>query len=317
MKDVQKLIDEKQDLNKELSDGRTVLHQKAFAGKLMAVQALVENGANVVACDKEGFSPLHMACRTGSLETVQFLLANQAHDVIVPSWGNQADSTTLTHETCVGLASKSGALNVVQFLVEKGFRFDMANDDGDTPLFLAMRGKYKNIATYLMDKGADIHRQNGRGETLLSMAIWAKDQDCVSDLFARGVDINQPIFNVDGVHYHTPLSFAIYAGNFEIAEWLIENGADVNKTDLKGNSPLSIAVERFVSPCYYKRAEYGRMVNILVQKRANVTPIREHYGAIVEARKLFETPKNAPRLVLKSTLSGPVNVQGLARDARG
>lgn len=317
MKDVQKLIDEKKDLNQELPNGKTILHQKAFEGKLTPVQALVENGANVVACDKEGFSPLHMACCSGSLETVQFLLANQAHDVIVPGWGNQADATTLTHETCVGLASKRGALDVVRFLVDQGFCFDKPNDDGNTPLFLAMQSKYKNVATYLMDKGADIHRQNARGETLLSMAIWSKDHACVYDLFERGADINQPIFNVDGVHYHTPLSFALYAGNFEMADWLIEKGADVNKTDLKGNSPLSIAVERFVSPCYYKRAEYGRMVNLLVQKKANPTPLREHYNAVVAARKLFETPKNAPRLVLKAKNCVSQNERHLNYEGRG
>ncbi len=317
MKDVQKLIDEKQDLNKKLAYGRTILHQKALEGNINAVRSLVENGAHVTVYDEDDLSPLHMACRSGSLETVKFLLAKQAHHVIVPSWGNQADATTFSHDTCVGLASARGALDVVQFLVEKGFRFDMANDDGDTPLFLAMRGKYKNVATYLMEKGADIHRQNGRGETLISMAIWSGDMGEVSALLQKGVDINQPIFNVDGMQYHTPLSFAIYAEKFDVADFLMAKGADVNKADLKGNTPLSVALERFISPCYYKRGEYGRMVNRLMQKGADVTPIRQHYEAIVEVRKLFELVENPPRLVLKSTLSGPVNVQGLARDARG
>ena len=287
---IKKLIEEKQDLNQKDEWGRTLLHEACFHGNVEASKLLIEHGASVIAEGNDCETPLHMACASGSLELVKMLYDCQPHEVFLKAWGNQADTTTETHQTCMGYAATWGHIDVVKFLAENNFRIDQANDDGETPLFMAAQNRHKEVVAYLIDKGANIKAQTGRGETLLSIAVRQNDKDFAEDLLNKGVDINQDVFNVGLLSYRTALSYAVELGRFDMAHFLIEKGANLDKKDCKSTTALSLAVGKYIDPATIQRNEYANLIKHLVEKGADVMPIRQYYDAIVQTRRRFTPP---------------------------
>jgi ankyrin repeat protein len=58
--------------------GRTALHEAAKKGYQVAVQLLVEQGANVAAKGPKGQTALHEAAKNGHKAVVQYLVENGA-----------------------------------------------------------------------------------------------------------------------------------------------------------------------------------------------------------------------------------------------
>ena len=77
---------------------------------------------------------------------------------------------------------------------------------------------------------------DGYGQALLA-ACEKNDVKTVSLLMTAGADVNKA--DIDG---WTPLLFAAYGGHTETVKWLIEKGADVNKADKNGITPLRRAI---------------------------------------------------------------------------
>jgi ankyrin repeat protein len=67
--------------------------------------------------------------------------------------------------------------------------------------------------------------------------------ECAQELVAGGVDLDLP-----DPHRVTPLNMALLNLHFDFAAYLIEAGADVNKWDLYGRSPLYLAADTSTIP---------------------------------------------------------------------
>jgi len=97
-------------------------------------------------------------------------------------------------------AAKSGDINAVRTLLDKGADVNEKDGVGGTPLFWAVREGHTELAKLLIEKGADVNKGTNIGET--------------------------------------PLYTAVSHGHTELAKLLIERGADVNKRDNAGWGPL-------------------------------------------------------------------------------
>lgn len=102
------------------------------------IQQLLLKGANVTATDRNGKTPLHIACTMGDTEVTQWLVKKGA-DV------NAVDSTGRTplHEAC-----QKGDLEMVKWLVDGGAKIE-TQYDGRTPAELARASFHQNIFEYL------------------------------------------------------------------------------------------------------------------------------------------------------------------------
>ncbi len=101
-----------------------------------------------------------------------------------------------------------------------------------TPLWYAYtRGRNETIYTYLLKNGADPNH-------CMFAIAWYDDPKAAALFKKHGAKIS------DNEGKDTPFLAAIGWKKFEVARWFLENGANVNAADEKGNSALFIAVKR-------------------------------------------------------------------------
>ena len=157
-------------------------------GKAGAVHLLLSLGASATAAGQDGITPLHRAVQSGSLETVQRLVAAGADvDLRERRWRGTALSwalvlgkpdvaawlAPLSHDVRA-LANMGEAARLQAVLDE---RPELANqvlplDDGPTPLFCLPQDEVAalRIAPILLAHGADPAVRNARGQTPVDLA---------------------------------------------------------------------------------------------------------------------------------------------------
>ncbi|MFT4553705.1 MAG: hypothetical protein ACI9S8_002346 [Chlamydiales bacterium] len=150
---LQGLINRGVNLDARDDDQRTAMHLAAESGNADLVQVLVDGNASVGLQDAEGSSPLHLACVAGHKDIAELLLANDANPM-------QRDNNGCT---ALHLLAFHGNADIVASLVENLREYYEANenrflsainaqdDDGDTPLSLAVENGHEDIAEILRD----------------------------------------------------------------------------------------------------------------------------------------------------------------------
>ncbi len=101
-------------------------------------------------------------------------------------------------------------------------------------------GNYQGLATWL-DLGGDLYSRADNGETLLHKAAYRGHLHMVKDLLKRGLGIN-----VTDTGGFTPLHEAARAGQFLVAAYLMEHGADPLAVNKNGNTAQELAREKSV-----------------------------------------------------------------------
>jgi cytohesin len=177
--------------------------------------------------DREGELdvPILAAAYNGNIEAVKQHLA-AGTDVNVK--GGFADGTPLHY------AAANGHKEIAELLIEKGADMNAKDEDGGTPLDVAI--KYKQTET------VDLLRKHGGisgAADSIHLAAAVGNIEAVKQHLAAGVDVT-----AKGYRGFTPLHYAARNGHKEIAELLITKGADVNAKDEDGNTPLDKAIKR-------------------------------------------------------------------------
>ncbi len=101
----------------------------------------------------------------------------------------------------------------------------------------ACAGQSEDILSWMMDQGMNIQQTDWHGVHALHHA---NDIETAKRLLAHGADINV----IDGEHQSTPLGWAARRGNSELAQFLIEQGADKNAAGAPWARPLQWANRR-------------------------------------------------------------------------
>lgn len=93
-----------------------------------------------------------------------------------------------------------------------------------------------DLMRLFISRGADINRLNGNGESALVMAAWRGNIEAVKWLIDRGARINTRPRQWSALHY------AVFAGQTEVADYLMEQGADIDALSTNGSSVLMMAI---------------------------------------------------------------------------
>ena len=122
-------------------------------------------------------------------------------------------------------AAKTGNLDEVTGLIEKGATVDVKDENGNTALYIAVGQGHKEVAQLLIMKGANVNAVCWLGYTPLHWAVTVLGgkTDLAELLITKGANVNA----VDNKGW-TPLAKAAYSGFIDLAELLISKGANVN-----------------------------------------------------------------------------------------
>ncbi|XP_058447048.1 poly [ADP-ribose] polymerase tankyrase [Malaya genurostris] len=194
-------------------DGRhsTPLHFAAGYNRVPVVEFLLEHGAEVHASDKGGLVPLHNACSYGHYEVTELLVKHGANVNVADLW-----KFTPLHE-----AAAKGKYEIVKLLIKHGADVTKKNRDGATPLDLVREGD-QDVADLLRGNAALLDAAK-KGNLARVQRLVAPDNINCRDAQGRN---------------STPLHLAAGYNNLEVAEYLLEHGADVNAQDKGGLIPL-------------------------------------------------------------------------------
>ena len=136
----QLLLDKGADIDAEDEKRRTPLHLAADQGKDDIARLLLQRGAKVNVRDESELTPLHLASLGGQLEVAELLLEDARTKVN----GRDVDGWTALH-----MAAYIGYIQVAHLLIQGGANFDHKNDEGNTPLDVALANRHTAIANLL------------------------------------------------------------------------------------------------------------------------------------------------------------------------
>jgi len=243
------------------------------ANELPQLEAMLKRGANVNIRDNTGSTPLMYAASVGSADAMKILLDSGA-DVNLKS---NAETTALMwsvtdirkvrllleHRADVKTVSKRGrtalflatlsdpSVDIVRLLVAAGADTRAVDAMKMTTLLGATAGNDTQTIRLLVEADADVNAADFAGFTPLINAATHGNLEAVRTLIARGADVNavsgdgsfqQVKAGTIALGTWTPLLSAAAFGPTGLVQTLLAAGARVNVRDVRGMTPLMLAV---------------------------------------------------------------------------
>src|SRR5688500_10866186 len=245
---VTRMLSKGADANAPGPDGTTAIMYAASSGDVELVRALIRGGANVKLKNQLGTTAITEAAIIGSAPVIDALLKA----------GADPDTKNPEGETPLMAVARSGNVDAARLLVEA--RADVNAKEsfgGQSALMWAAARSQAEMVKFLASKGADLNARgvvrqwerkviteprpkdmNQGGFTPLLYAAREGCVDCARHLIAAGADPD-----LEDPERITPLNMALLNLHFEFAAFMIKSGADVNKWDLFGRSPVYMAAD--------------------------------------------------------------------------
>lgn len=204
------------------------LHIATRRNSVELIDILLSNGANIIAIDKRGATPLHFAISGNLEESGQFLL--QRLITSHPEWLAEADlaydaargkslplleqiilvsdfdinKPNYSGNTLLHIASEKGHVHIVKMLLRKDCNLNSLNKDNATPLGIAISKNSLDIARLLIKSGADVdsggiprtffqrtHKASNVNGSLLYGALFHNSQSLTHLLLEAGLNIHE------------------------------------------------------------------------------------------------------------------------------
>jgi len=242
----------------------------AEKGDAKKVAKFLQKGANPDVSDNFGWTPLYRAVIKGHKEIVEILLIGGA-DVDKRTGG----------VTPLGWAAEAGNTEIVKLLLDHKADINAPGKEGASPLYSAVNYGRKDVIKLLLEHGADVNaREEKYNWCPLHVAVHTrfgplgvdneKNRSEVLDLLVKfGADVNAK----EGSNGWLPLHVACLAGRKNLAEILLDGGADVNAVDNNGMTPLLWVATEGVIDCARLLLDRGADVNMRVSG-SGASPLR-------------------------------------------
>ncbi len=195
--------------------GRTPLMYAAMNGNDSVVSALIAHHAGLNAACTEG-PAIEWAADNNKFSTVK-LLIDAGADLKFKA-KNQKNSL-------LGMAARSGSLEIIDSLLSHGVDVDSASADGTTALMRAALWDQRDAVEELLGKGARIDPQNNLGQTALMIACATRKETAAMCLIDHGANVN--LTDKKG---ETALTYAGNIGETKLVDLLKSKGA--TRTDV-------------------------------------------------------------------------------------
>jgi len=241
------LIDKKADLEVQGQNG-TALYEAAVANHKDIVELLIKNGANPDAKGENG-TALHEAAVANLKDIAEILIKNGANLNAGDKSGNTPVYYASTFAW--GGKRNKNDWDIARSLVSNGAEVNMKSGSDDTPLHSAALYAPEEIVSLFIDKGANVNvrlsssgwpRKTNSGPAPLHNACMRADKntEIVELLIDGGANTNASCYSEQADGW-TPLYFACLHENTKAVEMLIAKGARTNIISDLGNTPMHCA----------------------------------------------------------------------------
>ncbi|KAK1790186.1 hypothetical protein P4O66_014104, partial [Electrophorus voltai] len=312
------------ELNATDEEGNTPLHWAVQKGQRGSCAALLDLGADPNILNKSLLSPLHLAVSLRHNDLVKHLLSYDQIDVnlegdlgntplILAASVDNHEALCILHRNGAKLcrqnklghfpvhaAAFAGAKKSIEVVLQKGEEVGLSIEEHinyvdktiSSPLHLAVRGGNLEVIRLCIAHGAKIDLQQCDKSTALHLACTQGAIEAVK-VMLLAYDSICDIINITDGACQTPLHKASIFDHYELAEYLISQGADIDFIDCKGHSPLLLATS----------CGAWRTVNLLLSHDANLK-LKDRAGCnflhlvILQPRGL----KNLPAEVLQNEI---------------
>eukprot|EP00052_Salpingoeca_macrocollata_P008743 m.68989 g.68989 ORF g.68989 m.68989 type:complete len:582 (-) comp16746_c0_seq1:26-1771(-) len=246
-------------------NGYSCLHYACSSGSMEMVEFLLDSGASLLSMNnKRGQTPLHCACNAGHSKIVRRLVDHADFATAVNSCSKEGKCSALH---CAAYSTAPTAPEIVQILLEHGAECNTQDVYGNTPLIFATRqGKHSNIVRMLLNAGADPLLEDDGGVTALHYAAFMGKPAMVEALLAAGAA--QVLKMHQDPTEHSPL-FPLYqaarGGFLRCCELLLDAGAPVNQATYTGKRALHAAADSY----------FLQVVRLLLERGADINATDE------------------------------------------
>jgi len=229
-------------------DGTTPLHYAASREDVDLVQRLLRAGANAKAKNQYGSTPLAEAAASGNAQIIKLLLRA----------GADPESPNGEGQTALMLVARTANVDAAELLIKAGANVNAREGwKEQTPLMWAAAQRQPAMVKLLIQSGAEVDARSKihdwqrqvtaepravfrpvGGLTPLLFAAREGCQECVAALLDAKADIN-----LGDPEEIAPLLVSIINAHWDLASYLIDRGADIQKWDYSGRTPLYAAVD--------------------------------------------------------------------------
>lgn len=196
-------------INERDDDGKTIL---MCASNIDKINLLLDFGADLYIKDNQGQNVLWYLT---DKNIIKFYLEKGL---------NENETNNKNQSVLFSYVNDYKMLNI---LIDAGFDVNLRDKMENTPLIICKDYDCQNL---LLRSGADINAVNNLGYNALMVNISYKsiDKNAIINLINKGINVNQKDLNG-----FTPLFIALFNNQHEIAQYLIQAGADIHTDKIK------------------------------------------------------------------------------------
>jgi ankyrin repeat protein len=251
------LIKERANLEDRDIDGNTPFMEAVRAGLIPSIEKLASNGADTSTRNIRGDTPIHIAVSAERYDIVNMLLrmgvsihARNTRNItpfqISLGISPRMVSTLLTRERInvpddmgnsalhIALREKAAA-GAIKVIINQGARINSVDNNGQTPLRLAVDTEQLEAVKILADAGADPFMAAVDNKSPADIAF-VKGEDCIRALFSGKA------INAKDSSANTILHLAARFGTPQTIETLLELGANKTIRNIASEIPADIAL---------------------------------------------------------------------------
>ena len=259
----------------EGEDGQTPLYAACIGEHTEMVKLLINFGYDVNHQDKEGKTPLHITFENHAPDLAHTLITQFKANTEIRDKQNWTPLHTAidrgyysySHELSQRFLHKDAGTDVswiqlhsacfkdnkqdVQFLLAANTDVNHVSSAGYTPLHIAVNRRNTDLVTLLLDQDVNVHNVTIDGKTPLHIAAEKGDETIIQKLLAQKADpsLKDAPGNTSlhlavqdtGAANRYPLAVSYHTCSIKTVQAIIDNGADVNAVNNKGQTPLWLA----------------------------------------------------------------------------
>lgn len=250
------------DVDLQNAIGDTALMNATYSGNIEIIKLLLEHDADIEIRQRNGLTALILACDeyeefVSNVEIVKLLL----------QYGADVNARSNDGATALILAVENENIDIVDLLLEKGadihFRY---TNSKYTILHKATIIGNNNIIKLLLDNGSYIEEMDENGLTPLSIAILLNKIDTVKFLIQNGANVNLKYKKTISL-----LRLALDK-DIKIIKLLIENGANINET-LKTPMDMSLFQRFSYMIYVFSHGKYNLFKSTIKKNRIDVIKV--------------------------------------------